>query len=154
MFRTLLALLTIHTVACGTDNNQGEPGVFPADYAQTYQQVRGCRFSIEHNLVHIRVLASPDALVPYMGRTRPFPTGSIVLKEQYGEDDTTCAGPIETFTVMQKLDVGSAPETLDWTWQEVNRAIEVLPTSVKRCVDCHTDCGTAPEGYDGTCTLP
>ncbi|MGE5307422.1 MAG: cytochrome P460 family protein, partial [Hyphomicrobiales bacterium] len=146
--------------ACGsnsngkTDGNTSGPPVFPADYAATYQQVRNCRLSLEHDLMYIRVLASPDALAAYNGRTAPFPTGAIALKEQYGEDDTTCAGPIVNFTVMQKLAVGSSPATLDWTWQKVGADRRLVDTDITRCTRCHTDCGKPPDGYDGTCTMP
>ena len=150
----LAILATQLLLACGDDGGGGEPPVFPADYAATYQQVRGCRFSLEHDLIRIRVVASPDALAAYNGRTAPFPTGAIVLKEEYAESDTACAGPIVQFTVMQKLEPGSSPETLDWTWQEVNGDHRTVDTQIQRCIGCHTNCGKPPEGYDGTCTVP
>jgi hypothetical protein len=104
--------------------------------------------------VRIRVVASPDAVTPNRGRTAAFPTGAIVLKEQYHDSDTTCAGPIVDFTVMQKLDVGSSPETLDWHWQKVDTNLRTIETDIMRCTRCHTSCGVAPEGYDGTCAVP
>ena len=105
--------------------------------------------------MYVRVLASPDAFEPYMGRTLPFPAGSIVVKEEYSNDDTTCAGEIVDFTVMQKLDVGAAPADLDWYWQKVKQAdFSVEDTDIKRCTSCHKDCGVPPVGYDGTCTMP
>src|SRR5690242_14900621 len=113
MWRFTLCLL----VGCGTSDG-GKPALFPADYAATYQEVRNCRMSIEHGFVRIRVLASPDALAAYTGRTAPFPTGSIVLKEERPDTDTTCSGPVMNYTVMQKLDVGADPTMLDWTWEE------------------------------------
>ena len=146
-------VLTVLLAACRPDDDGVEP-VFPEDYAATYQEVRGCRFSLEHDLIVVRVLASPDALAPYTGRTQPFPTGAILLKEQYAESDTTCAGPIVDFTVMEKLDVGSSPATLDWTWQKVRPDHQTVNTDIKACTQCHTSCGKAPYGYDGTCTMP
>jgi len=157
--RAVLAILVAQALlACGGDDGGddggGDPPVFPADYAATYQQVRGCRFSLEHDLVRIRVLASPDALTPYNGRTAPFPAGAIVLKEEYAETDTACAGPVVSYTVMQKLAVGSSPATLDWTWQEVDANRRTLSRDDRSCTSCHSDCGRPPEGYDGTCTVP
>lgn len=153
-----LAVLVLQVLsACGDDDGappDGAPPVFPAGYATTYQEVRNCRFSLEHDLVTMRVLASPDAFTAYTGRTEPFPTGAIVLKEQYDGADTTCAGPIIGITVMQKLDVGSSPDTLDWFWQETDKKAEAIATDAKRCTQCHTACGKAPDGYDGTCTIP
>lgn len=153
-YLTFGVVLSALLSACGTDGASGDPALFPADYASTYQEVRDCRFSLEHDLIRVRVLASPEALTPYTGRAAPFPTGAIVLKEQYDESDTTCAGPIKSFTVMQKLDVGSSPDTLDWEWQEVDAKLHSTGTDIKRCTNCHTDCGKAPDGYDGTCTMP
>lgn len=140
---------------CGTDTGgSGDPPLFPIDYEATYQEVRDCRFSLDHDLVRIRVLASPDALTAYNGRVAPFPTGSVVLKEQYFDSDTTCAGPVVEYTVMQKLDVGASPETLGWSWQKVSGDHTTVKTDIKRCTQCHTGCGQAPEGYGGTCAMP
>jgi cytochrome P460 len=157
--RALLAILIGRVLAaCGGDDggsDAGDPAVFPDDYAATYREVRNCRFSLDHDLRYMRVLAAPDALTPYTGRTAPFPTGAIVLKEEHGENDTTCSGPIVRYTVMQKLDTGSSTGTLDWFWQDVGANRRTVPTSnVARCPACHTGCGQPPEGYAGTCTVP
>ena len=153
---TVIALVLVScaclAMGCGT-NSSGQPAAFPPDYAATYQQVRACRMSIEHGFVRIRVLASPEALTPYNGRTAPFPTGAIVLKEERNSDDTTCTGPIINFTVMQKLDVGTDPTMLDWTWQEADASEHLRSGDVKRCSQCHKDC-MPPGGYDHTCTVP
>ncbi len=76
-----------------------------------------------------------------------------MLKEEYDFGDLTCAGDITQWTVMRKLADGSAPDTLDWDWQRVDstRRIRGRPT---RCARCHTGCGVAPDGYDGTCSVP
>jgi hypothetical protein len=141
-------------LGCGGSGNATPDPVFPMDYATTYQEVRNCRFSLEHDLIYIRVLASPDALGPYTDRTTPFPTGAVLLKEQYGNEDQTCSGPIVTFTAMQKLDVGTSAPTLDWFWQDLKADFSPVKTDVMRCPACHKDCGNPPEGYDGTCTMP
>jgi hypothetical protein len=151
--RLHLALLL--AVACGTDEPPPLPPAFPLDYADTYQEVRNCRFSLDHDLTRIRILASPDALAAYNNRTDPFPPGAIVLKEEYDGGDTTCSSTIFSYTVMVKTAAGAAPADLDWEWQEVDRDLHAVPdTNVLRCVQCHTDCGRAPEGYDGTCAVP
>jgi len=147
----VLAVLLL--AACGSDGSTEQP-LFPADYAATYQQVRNCRYSIEHDLQYIRVLVSPDALTPYNGRTAPFPAGSIVLKEQYDGDDTTCAGPIVQWTVMQKLATGTDADNLDWEWQRVDAKKKITTGDIKKCTTCHKACIAPPDGYDGTCTMP
>ena len=105
--------------ACGTEPTPDPPD-FPADYLATYTEVRDCRNSIEHGAVRIRVLAAPDALAAYTGRQAPFPTGALLLKEEYDSSDLSCAGPIRFWTTMEKLDVGTATPTLDWHWQKVD----------------------------------
>ena len=145
--------LALALLACN-GGDDGEQPVFPADYAATYQEVRGCRLSLEHDLVRMRVLAAPDALSPYNERTAPFPTGAVVLKEQFDSGDTSCTGPLVSITVMQKLDVGSSPETIDWQWQTADPDHRTVPSDINRCTQCHIDCGKPPDGYDGTCTVP
>jgi hypothetical protein len=152
--RAVLAVLVAGSLcACGDDGG-GDPPLVPADYAATYEEVRSCRFSVEHDLTRIRIVAAPDALAPYRTRSAPFPTGAIVLKEEYDSADMTCAGPIIEFTVMQKLDAGSSPDTLDWAWQKVGVDRRVKTTDLMRCIRCHTGCGKPPEGHDGTCAMP
>ena len=53
---------------------------------------------------------------------------------------------------MRRLAEGSSPETLDWEWQDVDAARKVVSANDSRCIGCHTACGTAPGGYEGTCT--
>jgi hypothetical protein len=155
--RAILAVLAAQALlGCSGDDggDDGDPALFPADYAATYQQVRNCRASLEHGLVRVRVLASPDAVTPYQGRTAPFPAGAILLKEERPDSDTTCSGAPTNYTVMQKLPAGSSPATLDWTWQEVGTNLRATARGTQGCIGCHTDCGKPPEGYDGTCTVP
>ena len=162
---TLAAALAAGLVACGGGGSGGRPDaaidapgpepLFPADYAATYQEVRSCRNSLEHDLHRIRVLAAPDAVAAYTGRTAPFPTGAIVLKVEHEGSDTACAGPIVSFTVMKKLAAGSSPATLDWQWQEVSGDRRSVNEDNRSCVGCHTSCGKPAEGgYDGTCAVP
>ncbi len=156
----LLCALAVTLVACrddgeetDTDTINAEPD-FPADYQQTYTEVRDCRGSGDHNLNNVRMLASPSALEPYQGRVEPFPVDAVVIKEEYEFDDTTCTGTILRWTVMRKLADGSAPETLDWTWQDLNGDREVTEVDGTGCINCHTGCGNLPDGYDGTCSIP
>lgn len=157
----LAASMAAGLAACGGggggDDDIDAPGalpLFPADYAATYQQVRDCRYSLDHDLRRVRVLASPEAMAAYTGRAAPFPAGAIVLKEEYADRDTACAGAIVSFTVMQKLAAGSSPATLDWHWQEVSPDRRGVNEDNRSCVGCHTGCGKPPEGYDGTCAVP
>jgi hypothetical protein len=141
--------LSLVALSCGG----GEPA-FPEDYAATYTEVRNCRQSGDHDLNVIRILADPAALAAYRDRAEPFPVGSVVLKEEFEFGDTTCSGPIKQWTVMEKLEVGSSPDTLDWAWQTVDADRNVVDEDLPQCIGCHTGCGVAPDGYDGTCAVP
>jgi hypothetical protein len=151
--RTHLVVIALALAACGTDAPT-EPPVFPADYASTYQEVRNCRYSLEHDSMYIRVLASPTALAPYMNRTAPFPTGAVVVKEEYGITDTTCSQGIKFWTVMEKLEDATSPSTLDWHWQRVDKSRHTSQLDGMNCLACHMNCLTPPDGYDYTCTMP
>lgn len=142
-----LAALVLVAAGC-TDGAEPE---FPADYASTFTEVRGCRGSTDHDLHRIRVLADPAALAPYQGRTQAFPVGAIVLKEEYDYDDINCASAIVEWTVMVKT---AEPANLGWHWQHVTPSRDVATDNEARCINCHTDCGVAPDGYDGTCAMP
>jgi hypothetical protein len=128
--------------------------LFAADYADTFVEVRDCRQSGDHDLHVVRVLADPVALDAYSVRDRPFPVGAMVLKEEYEFGDIDCTGPVVEWTVMEKLEVGSDPDNLDWFWQTVDADRTVLDENMPRCAGCHMACGVPPDGHDGTCTLP
>jgi hypothetical protein len=151
-----IAVFAVLLAACGGDDGGGgEPPVFPKTYATDYTEVRNCRFSLDHDLRRIRVLASPDAVTPYQQRAAPFPVGSVVLKVEYDEDDTACAMPPIGFTAMQRLADGTDATNLDWKWQELDGDFKTLDDRpIARCANCHKQCGDPPEGYMGTCTTP
>ena len=140
-----LTLLFLALCAC-----EPEPD-FPADYAKSYLEVRGCRPSSEHDSHFIRILASPNAVETYRSRDGGFPAGTIVLKEERDFGDTTCTGPILQWTVM-KLQADGGVD--GWHWQKVSPERHVLSTNEVKCTACHARCGQSPEGYAGTCAVP
>ena len=146
---TATALLVL-LAACGGDDP--EP-FFPEDSAATYVAVRGCRRSADHDLGNIRVLADPAALAPYRDRAAPFPAGAVVLKVEYDFGDLTCAGPIRNFTAMRR-DAALDPQRLGWSWQRVDHDRTVTSEDDSRCIGCHSQCGSPPDGYLGTCAVP
>lgn len=143
--------------ACGDpedDEPQGDDVVFPADYASTYTEVRDCRQSGDHDLNNIRIVADSAARGPYQDRSTPFPTGSVVLKEEFEFDDVDCTGEVKQWTVMQKLESSSGADTLGWTWQQVDRERGLVTENSQRCVACHSGCVGSDTGYDATCADP
>jgi Cytochrome P460 len=143
-------------VGCGggDDDDGVETTLFAADYASTFTEVRDCRKSADHDLNNIRILADPTALASYEDRADDFPDGSIVIKEEYDFDDNDCTGDIIQWTVMVKGGGASTADTLGWQWQQVNGSRKVDTENEFRCINCHTECGVAPVGFDGTCAEP
>lgn len=138
-------------VACSSSSETPD---FPADYKSSYTEVRNCRLSIDHDGEYVRVLASPSALAPYMNRTDPFPDGAVVVKEQYARTDSTCSGAIQDYSVMMRVENGTAPLLPQWDWQHVDANRNVLSEDIKRCTSCHADCANQGVGYAGTCEEP
>jgi hypothetical protein len=151
--RSYLSVVLLLAAACGGEDDPALAS-FPADYAATYQELRGCRRSLDHDLVYIKVLVSPEAVDVYEDRAGEFPEGSVVLKEQYDRTDDACAGEPVGFTVMVRLAEGAAPEDLGWAWEKADADRHVLEgEDLARCVNCHVNC-VPPDGYQGTCTAP
>ena len=126
---------------------------FPANYADSYVEVRDCRKSGDHDLSFVRILADPRAAPPYGNRSDPFPDGAVVLKEEYDFGDDTCSGEILQWTVMVKAHAATAE--LGWKWQRVDAQRRVTEENPLRCQNCHIDCsGGSAIGYDYTCAEP
>jgi Cytochrome P460 len=123
---------------------------FPADYADTFLEVRGCRSSGDHELHRIKVLADPAAAAIYTSRNGRFPEAAVVLKEEYDFADTACRGPILEWTVMRRL---AGDDRGGWAWQRVSAERDVKSQDEPRCIGCHQRCGLPPEGHDGTCAV-
>jgi hypothetical protein len=164
---TLLAavVLALAAGACSDDDGGGTDGappdaapepLFPADYAASWTLVRDCRASTSHDFHSIKVWADPHAATPYLERDAPFPVDSVVLKEEFDIGDTECTGDIVQWTVMQRLEEGSAPPLqLDWFWQEVDENRQVISQNQGRCYGCHDDCdGNPADSYQNTCAVP
>lgn len=114
--------------------------------------MRDCRKSGDHDLYHVRVLASPEAAGPYTLRNEPFPVGAILLKEEYIDDQCS---DLDRFTAMKREPNGYAPGAGDWHWQRVNKDGSVeLDGKLPSCSGCHQGCGVPPDGHDWTCAVP
>jgi hypothetical protein len=126
--------------------------VFPADFARTYEEMRDCRQSHEHELHYIRVMVSPTAQAPYaaLSPDMPYPAGATLLKVEYDEED--CAGPVVLYTAYRKLELNANPIGNDWLWQRVSPEREVIEQGAPWvCVNCHMHHCAPPMGYDLTC---
>jgi hypothetical protein len=157
----LVALALASACGGGAGDDDGDDGevdagvpLFPADYADSFVEVRGCRASADHLLDRIRVLADPAALAPYQDRDDAFPEGAVVLKEEYDPTDLACEGEIVRWTVMVRLPEGASSDTLDWRWQDLDGERAVVSQDDVRCYGCHSSCGRPPDGHDGTCAVP
>lgn len=150
-----LGLASVLLVACGTsEDDSGVEPFFPEDYESSYVEVRNCRQSGDHDLNNIRILADEIGVGSYQNRDQDFPVGSVVLKEEYEFSDNDCSGAVKQWTVMKRLADGTAPMALDWDWQKLDATGRVVEENTPLCFGCHTGCGVAPDGFDGTCAVP
>lgn len=137
--------------ACGGDD--GPASLLPTSYETSFTEVRDCRRSGDHDFEYIRILADASAASVYLAREGQIPEGAMLIKEQYDASDQECAGEIVQWTLAKRLPIGSSPATLDYEWQRVLADGRVDADS-EGCVNCHSDCGVPPDGFDGTCALP
>ncbi|MFO0631616.1 MAG: cytochrome P460 family protein [Nannocystaceae bacterium] len=146
MTRALLAAAL--RAGCEPDEEpQTEASLLPADHA-SFPEVRGCRFSVDHDAVYVRVFTNPEAQAAYTGGSYPFAPGTVLLKHYYRDAGCT---ELQGYGVMQRLGEGEARDALGWAWQELDADATVQPIEVAACVSCHDSC-TA--GRDGACTDP
>ena len=133
--------------------------IFPADYRQTYIEVRDCRFSTEHGGVSIRVLANPISAGPYLRLENPLPVGSIIVKEEYDGPDCSNDAELVVWRPMRKEAPGFDTDDGDWAWQWVDAPSRSVRYNDKEtCIGCHraeaclardymcTEAGGAPRG--------
>lgn len=148
-----VVIAALLAAACADPASPAPIAAFPADYAASYEEVRSCRKSADHELDFVRVLADPSALGPYRDRSSAFPDGAVVLKEQYEPDDASCSGPIAAWTVMRKNAAATARS--GWDWQRVAADRSVVEADTASCRGCHAGCtGAGQPGYDFTCAEP
>jgi len=135
--------------------------IFPANYRDSFIEVRNCRLGIEHGGVMIRVLANPVAADLYRQLAPALPQGSIVVKEEYtvpqgsGSQDCNDANLV-SWSAMRKEAPGFDPVDGDWHWQRV-----LAPSRAVQCDDKHCPgfvcitCHSAPECVvrDYMCTV-
>ncbi len=111
--------------------------ILPADYRSSFVEVRGCRFSLEHGGVFVRVLANPEAAEKYEEDASPLPAGSVIAGEEYRDDRCEESGLIG-WRVMRKEPPGYDPADGDWHWQVLTPGREVVEDSKTTCIGCHT----------------
>ena len=130
------------------------PSLLPADYAQTFTQVRDCRSSIEH-LPYILV-KTPAALVErYNNGPFPFEVGSLIVKEEFSDRGCTA---LTGYTLMRKEAPGYDARFGDWHWQRLDAAGKVVHDgkgdgALAVCANCHL-VTAACKVRDFTCTEP
>jgi len=111
--------------------------IFPANYRDDYIEVRGCRLSIEHGGVSIRVFANDVSAGPYLDSANLLPVGSIVVKEEYDGQNCEEDGELVRWRVMRKEEPGFDPEDNDWHWQWVEPDRSVTFDDKSTCISCH-----------------
>ena len=108
--RLVVALVSIAGCSGGDPSPDAELSLVPADYS-SFSEVQGCRNSVDHELTKIRTLADPSTKNACLGRM-PFPTGGIFIAEERDIDETTCTGPILSWSIMIKLEELGCEESI------------------------------------------
>ncbi len=126
---------------CAPEIDFDDRTYFPADFEETYTMVSPCSESVTHGGNYVQVYASPDALEAFTDPTKEYPVGAILVKSQHRETAPECDYPTK-WTVMRKGEEGSAPESNDWGWQQIDGdGAFVLGPQPNGCVTCHAGCG-------------
>lgn len=125
--------------------------VFPANYRDTYTEVRDCRFSIEHGGVTIRVLANDVGRQPYLDDANPLPVGSIIVKEEFAGSRCDDEDFVR-WRAMRKESPGFDPDFGDWHWQWVEPDRTVTFDDKSTCIGCHIRPECLERDYQ--CTVP
>lgn len=148
-------LVTVDEILTGVSNAlEGCPApapqpIFPANYRDSFIEVRSCRFSIEHGGASIRVLVDQANAQAYLDEANPMPVGSIVVKEEFLGPD--CTDPVpDRWRVMRKEAPGFDPEDGNWAWQWVDADRSVLLNDKQTCIGCHNT--PACNARDKMCT--
>lgn len=111
--------------------------IFPANYRDTFVEVRSCRIGLEHDSYAIRALANDPAVQPYLDHESPLPEGSIVVKEEFAASNCSDDTKLVRWSVMRKEAPGFDPIDGDWHWQRVGGDRSVIADGKATCVGCH-----------------
>jgi hypothetical protein len=132
----LAAVLAV--AGCAQVDSPNPEVVLPVDYRTSFVEVRGCRPSLDH-MTAIVVRTPPDLSEVYDRGPFPFPTGALLVKEQYR--DPQCMDLAE-YNVMKKREEGYAPGGADWQWYRLDERQHVIESGkIARCASCHLSCG-------------
>lgn len=149
-----MAAAALALAGCAEVDSFQPQQVIPPDYRTTFVQVRGCRSSVEHDLVNILVRTSPAVAAIYDTGPLPFPQGTVIVKEEYS--DSRCTS-LTAYTVMKKDKPGTDTAGGDWRWYKVDHLDRIIQqgAGTKRCSGCHANnCGGSHAARDFTCALP
>lgn len=135
--------------ACGAEEDPefvyDSNSFFPEDYKTSYSKLSkyDCTKSADHGNDYVKVWVSPEIKPAYDQKGTAAPEGSVVLKEQFLDDECT---DFNRITVM-KRDSSSAN---GWQWQRIFENGEVEFTVEDNfCVSCHA---ALPSCVDSICS--
>ncbi|MDX2170234.1 MAG: cytochrome P460 family protein [Deltaproteobacteria bacterium] len=112
--------------------------IFPANYRDTFVEVRDCRNSVEHGSVSIRVLVNPESAAAYQRNENPLPLGTTVVKEEFDGPDCSNDAELVRWRPMRKEAPGFDPDDGDWAWQWVDAPSRSVRFNDKAtCIGCH-----------------
>jgi hypothetical protein len=142
-----VAACCLGLVACEEDEPQAS--LLPESYPAGFTEVRDCRFSAEHELKNIRILADASGTSTFQTEDYPFELGALVVKEEFRDPECT---QLEGYTLMERRGPGDDEAIDGWVWQRLDAAGRWIgPDDPTGCVSCHRAC---THGRDGVCADP
>lgn len=160
------ALLLVVFVACD-ETPEGPPGPRPLVTRTLMEsdelvEIVACRQSHEHELNHVRTVATPEAAEQFQRCVldpgavdhpceAPFPEGSLFVKYEY-ELPGCLPADFKGISANLKLAPNSFAAGRDWQWQKLDARFRVEDDGAPAvCLLCHIDHCSAPDGHDLRC---
>jgi hypothetical protein len=134
----LVLVAALSLAACAQVDSPIPEQVLPNDYRTAFVTASDCFSSVEHNFKHVMVRVRMEQKPLYQQAASSFPQGSLVVKEEFDDDDCKSRAG---YTVMRKGQTSSPPLVTDWQWYRLDGDGTVTTKNDKTCLDCHAVCG-------------
>ncbi|MEQ8334281.1 cytochrome P460 family protein [Nisaea sp.] len=126
--------------------NKGGKNWIPAEYVKNYRDWKLANTAPAapgfHGDRYLMTWVNPvgyDAYVEFRDENVEIPAGTIIAKESFdvAENGSAKAGPL---FIMQKVEEGRSPETLDWYYMMVSPGgAPVAVDVISACSECHKE---------------
>ena len=145
---SLVLIVGLYALAPGCGGEHG--AYFPENYKDSYKLIHGCAPTEEHSSPFFMAYINSEAYDAWAA-FEVLPEGSTLVKVQYKNSNCTV---LDVYTVMRKGPPGTAPDSMDWEWQNADEYGQVVESGqVNYCITCHSGCETE-NNPDFACLRP